>query len=142
MQFSIVKLTEKSINNYSRDTDPNLIKLFEVARPLVLKKMTEDSGGDLRREYQIVEPYFLSVALCVEAGACDTKATVLLLAEEMQAFYNAVCPYHEELERTSNNQGDSAHILSFLINVAHYTNIYKDYFCRERVIQLLPRTAR
>lgn len=126
-QYSVVQDAKAKILNYNPDHDKNLIKLFEVARPMVLKKFNEDE--DLRHKYEAVEPYFVSTVVCVDAGACDEGTIVNLLAEDLRRFYNAVCSYQSG---DQDSAGDSYRLVFFLVKRAHFADLYQHYFLSGR----------
>src|SRR5262249_38416859 len=131
-QHSVVQDAKAKIPNYKLDTDEKFINLFKVARPMVLEKFKQDE--DLRRKYEAVEPYFVSTVVCVDAGACDEGTIVDLLAEDLRRFYNAVCSYQSG---DPDSAGDSQQLVRFLVERAHFTDLYQHYFCREEVESFL-----
>jgi hypothetical protein len=138
-QYRIVGEAIKHIQGYSRESDNDFSKLFEVARPMVKEAISNDPS--LQKKYASVESYFILVVMCVNADACSENTIVLSLGEDLRAFYNAVCPYLEERERLEKNDRDSKLLLKFLVEKAKFRNPAKDYFCRDKVTQFLVSLA-
>jgi len=134
-QYNTVQDAKKTITGYSQDAAKASAwdKLFEVARPMVLTKISSDST--LSGEYSDVASFFRSLIACVDAQVCDKDTAVKLLAGEMLAFYNAVCPYIEVQEQKFNNKDESAQFLVFLTS-AGYTD-QNAYFCRSQLNTIL-----
>ena len=132
VQYSVVQDAKKKIPNYNQTTDKaaGFAQLFSAAQPMVMDKIKSDS--ELAKQYDAVANFFRAAALCVEAGACDGDTMVKLLASEMLAFYNAVCPYMEYDEDSYKDEDTSPVFLRFLVKRASYRD-EKDYFCRVKL---------
>jgi hypothetical protein len=131
-QWSVVQNAKHKIPNYDSEQDRDFVKLFEVAHPLVLEKFEKEPI--LRQKYEALQPFFVATVLCVDAEACDQPSTVALLGEDIRRFYNAVCAYQGKDKASAS---DTQHLISFLVNAAHFTDLYHDYFCPEQVEPLL-----
>ena len=120
MQYNTVQEAKKLIENYNQEANiaAGWGQLFEKARPLVAKKIK--ASADLVRKYEDITRFFQSVIFCSQSQVCDKDVLVKLIAPEMLAYYNAVCPYMEYTEISLNNEDESPQFLGFLVNVAGY----------------------
>ena len=134
-QYVQVQEAKKILGNYDSGKDPNFIALFQTARPLVKNKI--EASAELQADYQALSDFFSGMLVCVEAGVCDRATAVKLLGWELLGFYNAVCPYQEELARSYGYDEDSARYLTFLVEYAHYKQ--PEFFCREKIALVQPR---
>jgi hypothetical protein len=132
IQYLVVQDAKKKIVNYNQTTDKaaGFTQLFDTAQPMVMHKIKSDT--ELVKQYSVAAYFFRAAVLCVEAGACDGDTMVNLLASEMLAFYNAVCPYMEYDENLFNNEDTSPVFIRFLVNQANYRD-EKLYFCRVKL---------
>jgi hypothetical protein len=132
VQYLVVQDAKRKIPNYNQTTEKaaGFTQLFATAQPMVLDKIKSDI--ELGKQYDAVASFFRAAVLCVEAGACDEDTMVKLLAPEMLAFYNAVCPYIEYDEDSYNDEDTSSVFLRFLVNSGNYRD-EKMYFCRVKL---------
>ena len=132
VQYSVVQEAKTKIPKYNQTTDKaaGFTQLFAAAQPMVMEKIKSDS--ELAKQYDAVANFFRAAILCVDAGSCDGDTMVKLLASEMLAFYNAVCPYMEYDEDSYNYEDTSPVFLQFLVNRANRRD-EKGYFCRVKL---------
>ncbi len=136
-QYEQVQVAKKQIVGYDQKKDGNLDGLFEVARPLVLKSISENSN--LQDDYHVLNDFFSGVMLCVANNVCDQATSVKLLSDEILGFYNAACPYMEEIGKTYSHDENSPRYIAFLIEKARIGTDKSQYFCRSALANYLTK---
>lgn len=129
-QYQQVQQAKKSIGGYDAKKDPGFAQLFRVAAPLVVQQIQQNSN--LQDDYNSLNDFFSGLTICVTNKVCDPSTSVNLLAWEVLGFYNAVCPYMEEVSHQFRYDEDSPRYVAFLVK-AGYRDQESLYFCKDAV---------
>jgi hypothetical protein len=137
-QYEQVQAAKKQIG-YDQEKDADFDRLFEAARPLVHKTISEKPS--LQDDYHVLNDFFSGVMICVANDVCDRATSVKLLALEILTFYNAACPFMEETGKIySFVDEDSPRYIAFLTDKAAYKPEKSRYFCRAGLANYLAKT--
>lgn len=117
-----------SIVAYDPNTDPDNEKRFQEARP----KMKERIDGDptLQADFERMREVYYEVSTCIDTKICDQEFAGKLFGHIILRFYNATCPYIEEISPQLQHVHDNDKMLDFLKNVVGVTNKAL-YTCRK-----------
>lgn len=130
-QYQQVQQAKKTISGYDREKDVGFAELLKAAGPLVAKQIKE--SANLQDDYNSLNDFFSGYMVCVTNKVCDRVTSVNLLAWEVLGFYNAACPYMEDLGRQYRYDDDSPRYVAFLVDVAGYKDQRSQYFCKDAV---------
>lgn len=131
-QFETVQRAKKHIKNYDPKNDEGFEKLFTVARPMIAAEVAHDIE-DLHKIMGVAK-FFDTAADCALTAACNSDIIVRELAEEMQRFYNSVCPYLEELSAKWGQESmqPTVYFLYYRAGIRDK----KNYLCKGQVTSL------
>lgn len=125
-QLDVINQARGRITAYNSSDDDNE-RLLEAARPMLKSRF--DGDKTLQNDYETMRDVYYSIATCVDTKACDEKYAGDIFGRVILRFYNASCPYIEEVSSELNHAHDNDHILHFLKDLGKFTE-KKDYFCR------------
>jgi len=126
-QLDVMGAARQSLQAYDPSTDTDNELLVKAARPLIRERIKGDQT--LQVDYETMRNVFYSMATCIDTGACDQEFAGKMFGPVIWRFFNASCPYMDEVSANLRDANDYGKILSFLKNVAHITD-KKYYVCR------------
>lgn len=131
-QFEAVQQAKKQIKDYDQSRDRDFEKLFVVARPMIAAAAAKDIE-DLHKIMRVAK-FFDTASSCALSGTCNSSLIARELAEEMQRFYNAVCPYLEDLTAKWGQEYMKPTI--FLLYYVAGAREKRNYLCKRQVVAL------
>ena len=126
-QLDVVNKARASLPAYDPKADADQEILLKTARPMLKARIDGDKG--LQTDYETMRDVYYEVATCMDTKACDGEFAGTMFGPLFLRFYNAACPYIEEVSSELNHAHDNDNMLKFLQIWAKFTD-KKLYFCR------------
>jgi hypothetical protein len=101
-QFKLVQDSKQKLSNYDPSTDKGYTALFRIAYPSVRESISSDPK--LQDLVHQVDNFFSPLFACIDQKVCEKQTALNMLGFEILTFFNAVCPYLEEEDRTYRNR--------------------------------------
>jgi hypothetical protein len=126
-QLDVMGAARESLHAYDSSMDADNGLLVKTARPLIKERIKGDQA--LQVDYETMRKVFYSMATCIDTGACDKDFAGRMFGPVIWRFFNATCPYMEEISANLQHANDYTKVHFFLENIAHITD-QKYYVCR------------
>jgi hypothetical protein len=117
-QFKLVQDAKQKLENYDPASDKGFTALFRAAAPMIKQSIGNDPK--LQDLVHQVDNFFSPLFVCIDQHVCDRQTALNMLSFEILTFFNAVCPYMEEEDRTFHNRENMDRYMSFLVDIAGY----------------------